>query len=144
MAVAAHHHYRPAPGQIVPLVVLGATDGVRTALDAAGIGHVEADDPEQAAEIVDRTPGAVLGYAPGVFGRALSARPARVAPADDDAEPIRALVLVDGLPDETPGVVDDDPRRLMYRARVPLRVSSWCDVTDPAHVAVLLDAVRTL
>lgn len=142
--MAVMTRYRPAPGQLVPLVVLGATPGVRAALDAAGIGHVACAEPEQAAEVVDRVPGAVLGYGPGVFGRALSARPVRVEPAED-GEPLRSLALVDGIPADLPrGAVDDDARRLVHKARVPLRVRWYVDLSEAEHVEALRGVLATM
>jgi hypothetical protein len=136
--------YRPAVGQVVPLIVLGMTPGLRRALDATGIGYVECDDPEVAVEHVDACPGAVVGYGPDVFGRALSARRVRIEPADADSPPIRALVLVDEVPaDMPPGVVDDDPRRLMHKARTPLRCRTWADLSDPECVEALLRTLAT-
>lgn len=130
--------YYPSPTQPRPLVVLGMTPGLRTALDAADVRYVAVGDPEQAATVVDLEPLAVLGYGPDAFGRALSARPTRVERCDEDAEPLRTIMLLDGWPPALPnGEVDDDPRRLVHRARVPLRCSSWVDVTDEDHVAVL-------
>lgn len=130
--------YYPSAAQLRPLVVLGVTPGLRAALDAADVRYVAVGDPEQAATVVDLEPLAVLGYGPDVFGRALSARPTRVERCDETAEPLLSLILIDGTPTPLPnGEVDDDARRLMHKARVPLRCAAWADVTDPEHLGVL-------
>lgn len=131
------------PRQAVSLFVLGLTDALEHALDETGIDWTPCDEPEDAAALIDDEPAAILAYGPGVFGRALSARTVRVERMD--GEPIRSVILLDCRPDDLPrGAVDDDARRLAFKARIPLRVSSFVVLNDEAQVEALRRAVSTL
>lgn len=129
--------YPAADGQVVPLIVLGLTEDLERALDDTGLGWIGCDEPEDAAAYLDAEPRCVLAYGPGVFGRALSARMTRVEACEPD-QAVRALILLDRRPGDLSATqVDDDPRRLAFRARIPLRVSTFVVLNEPDHVEAL-------
>jgi hypothetical protein len=99
-----------------PLIVLGATPAMQKRLqDWDWTGHITfTDDVEEAFDLTDEHPRAVLAYGPETFGAAVTAQPSRIYTSEPQ------VLLTDGVGDDGK---THAPQNLWERAARALRVN---------------------